>query len=349
MPQTEPAPTASTKAATTATGEPMTLAQIGEDELLARIFPLLPVPAATSLGPGDDAAVIASGIGETGIVLTTDTMVRGKDWLDEWSSAADVGAKCVAQNLADVAAMGARPAGLLVTLIADAATPLQWAVELSRGIGQAAAAADTGVLGGDLSSAGAGVLSVSITAVGRLDGPPVTRSGARPGDVVAVAGTLGRAAAGLELFLAGDWQDARADAVELLSAQRCPSPPLAAGPRAAQAGARAMIDLSDGLVRDAGRVAAASGVRIELLAEALAQDIAALAPFVGGEAARACVLAGGEEHSLLACFPAEQELPQGLPQGFRPIGRVLAAGPEGPGVTVDGVAPQVSGWDHFGG
>lgn len=319
-----------------------TLADIGEDELLELIFPHLPVPAETVLGPGDDAAVIDAG---GRVVLTTDTMVLGQDWRHEWSTAADVGGKCVTQNLADVAAMGAEPVGLLVTLVAAPRTPVAWAVELSRGIGAAAAAAGTGVLGGDLSAAGAGVLAVSIVAVGALGrAEPVTRSGARPGDVVAVAGTLGRAAAGLELFMAGDWREAGGAAAELLAAQRHPIAPLAAGPRAAAAGARAMIDLSDGLARDAGRVARASGVVIALDGAALAGDIEALAPHVGAETARRCVLAGGEEHSLLACFPPDGA----LPGEFRVIGRVEHAS-DRPAVLVDGEPPRALGWDHFGG
>ncbi len=332
MPQSTPAPT---------------LADIGEDELLARIFPLLPVPAGTLLGPGDDAAVLGA---QGRVVLTTDTMVLGQDWRHEWSTPADVGAKCVAQNLADVAAMGARPAGLLVTLVADPATPVSWALELSRGIGEAAAAAGTGVLGGDLSSAGPGVLAVSIVAVGELgERPPVTRSGARVGDVVAVLGPLGRAAAGLELLLAGGWEHAGEAAAEFVDAQRRPTPPLAGGPAAAAAGASAMIDLSDGLARDAGRVGRASGVVLALDSAALAPDVRRLRQAVSDDVAVRCVVAGGEEHSLLACFPADAA----LPAAWRVIGQVEAAGADGghplPGVLVDGVEPQDLGWDHFGG
>ena len=92
------------------------LADVGEDELLAAIVPLFDPPAGTLLGPGDDTAVIAAPDGR--VVATTDTMVRGPDWRDDWSDAQDVGAKIVAQNVADVAAMGAVPTGLLLTLVA---------------------------------------------------------------------------------------------------------------------------------------------------------------------------------------------------------------------------------------
>lgn len=320
-----------------------TLADLGEDELLAQIFPLLPAPADVVLGPGDDAAVLAD---HGRIVATTDTMVRGQDWRDDWSDAADVGAKVVAQNLADVAAMGAHPVGLLVTLIADPATPVSWAIELSRAIGQAASAGGTGVLGGDLSSAGPGVLAVSVVALGALGSrPAVTRSGARVGDVVTVAGPLGRAAAGLELLVAGGWESRGPLAAQLVAAQRRPTPPLSSGPAAASAGATAMIDLSDGLARDAGRVARASGVTIALDGAALAPDIDEIARVLDADAARTCVIGGGEEHSLLACF--DPQAPR--PREFRAIGRVEAPADGVGRVLVDGVTPDVLGWDHFGG
>ena len=180
-----------------------TLADLSEDALLAQIFPLLEGGPVAGLGPGDDAAVVAAPDGS--VVATTDAMVRGRDWRDEWSSGEDVGVKAVAQNLADLAAMGARPTGLLVTLVADPATAVAWVLAFARGLGEAARAAQTPVIGGDLSSAPAGTLLACVTALGSLDGrSPVLRSGARPGHVVAVAGTLGLAAAGWALLEAGN-------------------------------------------------------------------------------------------------------------------------------------------------
>jgi len=164
----------------------------------------------------------------------------------------------------------------------------------------------------------------------------VLRSGARPGDVVAVAGTLGLAAAGWLLLEAGR-ADADPGAVAL---QRCPDPPLAQGPAAADAGATAMLDLSDGLLRDAARVARASSVRLDLRSAQLAGDVSRLEAALGSAAARECVLAGGEEHSLLACFPPTTALPPGW--------RVVGAVHDGEGVTVDGRAEHARGWDHFG-
>lgn len=317
-----------------------TLADLGEDDLLAEIFPLLaPAPGADGgvlVGPGDDTAVLSAP--DARVVATTDAMVRGRDWRDDWSTGLDVGHKVAAQNLADVAAMGAVPTGLLVTLLADPKTSVGWALDLSRGIAAEAARAGGVVVGGDLGSAGPGVLIVSLTALGDLQGrAPVLRSGARPGDVVAVAGVLGRAAAGLALLMGG----APERSPDLVAAQRRPTPPYEAGPEAARAGAHAMLDLSDGLARDAGRVARASGVAIDLHPAALEEDVAALTPALTPEAARACVASGGEEHSLLACFDPTTP----LPCGWRVVGRVTT----GSGVTVGGRRPRSLGWDHFGG
>ncbi len=310
------------------------LADLGEDELLARILPLLHGGPAARVGPGDDAAVVAAPDGS--VVVTTDAMVRGRDWRDEWSAPGDVGAKVVAQNLADVAAMGARPTGLLVTLVADPATPLDWALGFAEGVGRAARRAGAPVLGGDLSSAGDGTLLVCATALGSLEGrAPVLRSGARPGHTVAVAGTLGLAAAGWRLLASG----AASALPAAVAAQLRPDPPLHRGPAAAVAGVSAMVDLSDGLLRDAGRVAAASGVRLDLASAALDGDIDRLRPALSEAVARECVLSGGEEHSLLATFP---EL---VPPGWRAVGAVS----EGSGVTLDGHPETLRGWDHFGG
>src|SRR6476661_3229002 len=177
---------------------PRTLAQVSEGALLAEIFPYFAAHDGLLIGPGDDAAVIAT---SGSVVATTDAMVRGRDWVDEWSTAADVATKAFTQNVADVAAMGAVPTSLLVTLVADPQTPVQWAVDFARTLGGLADAAGVAVAGGDLSSAPAGTVMVSITALGDLQGrDPVLRSGARPGDTVAVCGTLGRSAAGLALL-----------------------------------------------------------------------------------------------------------------------------------------------------
>lgn len=329
------------------------LQDLSEGELLARLFPLYrdtTGPARVLLGPGDDAAVLEAPSG--GVVLTTDSMVRGRDWRDDWSAPQEVGRKVVAQNVADIAAMGAVPTGLLVALAADPATEVDWSVALAEGIAAAAEDAQAPVLGGDLSSAGPDTVLVAITAVGDLQGrAPVRRDGARVDDVIAVRGTLGRSGGGLQLLLEGrgrthldqlaDDADELARAVDELcrAHRRTEHVPWRAGAEAALAGARAMIDVSDGLVRDLGRLAGASEVRAELDGRALG-DIAAgsLTVALGAEDALRQVLSGGEEHSLVATFP-----PGRVPEDWQVIGRCAS----GAGVLVDGQEPTVIGWDHF--
>jgi thiamine-monophosphate kinase len=312
------------------------LRMLGEDDLLDRILPLFGGSSDLLVAPGDDAAVLRT---TEQTVATTDTAVLGRDWLDAWSSGADIGHKVIVQNLADVAAMGGTPTGVLITLVADPALSLEWVLDHAQGLAHACADAEVAVLGGDLSSAPPGVVMVSVTALGRLDGPVVLRSGATAGDVLAVCGSLGLAAAGLLLLQTG-LEDRHPLAVER---QRRPVSPLAAGPRAARLGATAMLDVSDGLVRDGARLARASEVVLEVDLAALEPDLAEIRDAVGASEALECVLAGGEEHSLLATFP-----PGLVPPDWRVIGRArdVAAG-ERPGVLVDGRSVAHTGWDHF--
>lgn len=321
------------------------LSSMSEGRLLQLVFPVYAKDAAgeewVEVGNGDDTALLRTSDGRT--LVTTDTMARGSDWLDEWSTPFQVGAKCAAQNLADIAAMGGVTRGLLVTLAADPATTVGWAVESARGIAHAAREAGAAVLGGDLSSAPAGTVTLSITALGDMCGEaPVLRSGARPGHVIAVAGTLGRSGAGFELLRS----DRRAADDELVAAHLTPTPPLSEGPVAARAGATSMIDLSDGLVIDAGRVARASGVVMALDSARLTEDLHRIERTLGAETARRCVLGGGEEHSLLATFPDLAT----VPSGWRVLGAVQALPSdteEGGVVTLDGERPHVHTWDHF--
>jgi thiamine-monophosphate kinase len=341
---------------------PVRLRDISEGELLALVFPVyagaVPAdPGSVWVGPGDDAAVVGTPGGS--VVATTDSMVRGLDWRDEWSSAHDVGVKVAAQNVADIAAMGAVPTALLVSLAADPALEVAWAVDLARGIASLADQAGAVVVGGDLSAAPPGVVVVSVTALGDLHGlAPVLRSGARVGDVVAVCGSLGLSGGGLALYQGGEADpDAVSDVVlsdrtlavrALMRHHRAPVPPWRCGSVAAAAGAHALVDVSDGLVTDVGRVASASGVSVDLDGSALRERYAAgpLALALGDDEALRQVLAGGEEHALVGAFADSASLPGG-DEPWRVVGRVIAAGPQGPSVTVDGVVPDVRGWDHF--
>lgn len=298
-----------------------TVGELGEGAVLGRIFPRLPESASTLVGPGDDAAVIAAPDGR--FVVTTDMMVHGPDFRLAWSTPFDLGFKAAATNLSDVAAMGAVPTALVVALAAPADTPVSFHEGFADGLSAACAelAPGCGVVGGDLSVSD--TLTIAVTAFGDLEGrAPVTRGGARVGDVVAVAGALGLAGAGLRML----FENGLRDITPLrgwagVEAQLQPRPPIALGRVAALAGATSMIDLSDGLALDAGRVAAASGVAL------------ALSGLTEVE------LEGGEDHALLATFPGEP------PEGFRVIGTVVA----GVGVLLDGQPYEPTGWDPFTG
>jgi thiamine-monophosphate kinase len=306
----------------------------GEFGLIARVTARLTRMPATLLGPGDDAAVVAAPDGR--VVASTDVLVEGRHFRRDWSGAVDVGHRAAAANLADIAAMGAVPTALLVAFCAPTELEVSWAEELTDGLAAEAALAGAGIVGGDMSASP--VLTIAVTALGDLEGrQPVLRSGARPGDVVALAGRLGYAAAGYAVLSRG-FRTPR----QLVEAHRRPVVPYPAGPLAATLGATSMIDVSDGLLADAGHVARASRVAIDLdraafdLPEPLRDTARAL-----GVDPYTWVLAGGDDHALLATFPAGVR----LPDQWRPVGRVV----EGSGVTVDGTpyADGPTGWDHF--
>jgi len=324
---------------------PLLVRDVSEEALLARIFPLLPTAPSTLVGPGDDCAVVAAPDGR--YVVSTDVLVEDRHFRRRWSTGYDVGRRAAVQNLADVVSMGARPAALVVSLVVPGDLPVDWVTGFARGLADACTPLGAAVVGGDLS--GGDQVVVAVTVHGDLEGrDPVLRGGARAGDVVALAGTLGRSAAGLALLDAG-----RPDVDDVLvAAYLRPDPPLAAGPVAADAGATAMMDVSDGLLRDAGRVARASGVVVDLDTGALDADRARLRDAGaalageddGAELVDGWVLSGGEDHGLLATFPAAAP----LPAGFRPLGTARPADDDGPGVRLDGAVPRrSSGWDHF--
>lgn len=296
-----------------------TARDLGEFGLIAAVTARLPGSASVLLGPGDDAAVLAVPDGR--VVATTDVLVEGVHFRRDWSSAVDVGHKAAAANLADVAAMGGTGIALLVGLAAPADLPVSWALGLADGLRDEAALVGAAVVGGDTVSAPQ--LVVSVTALGVLHGPPVTRAGARAGDLVVVAGALGRSAAGLRLL-----QQGVSDG-PLVDAHRRPCPPYRLGPVLAAAGASAMCDVSDGLVQDLGHVARASGVRVDL-------DSALLRDGLDEGVALDDALTGGEDHALVATLSGA------VPSGCRVVGRVVP----GEGVHLDGRAAG-GGWEHF--
>ena len=312
----------------------MSISELGEFGLIGRITARLAARPSTLLGPGDDAALVAVPDGR--VVATTDVLVEGRHFRRDWSSAVDVGHRAAAANLADIAAMGATPSALLVAFCAPADLDVGWAEGLTDGLAAEAELAGAAVVGGDMSASP--VLTIAVTALGDLGGrAPVLRSGARAGDLVALAGRIGYAAAGYAALCRG-FRTPRV----LVDAHRRPVVEYGAGPAAADAGATSMLDVSDGLLADAGHIATASRVGIDL------QRSAFEVPDVMADAARALgvdpytwILAGGDDHALLATFPPDATL---LP-GWRPIGTVGESG----GVTVDGKRYEdgPAGWDHF--
>jgi thiamine-monophosphate kinase len=313
----------------------ISIGDLGEFGLIARVTARFPAAASTLVGPGDDAAVVTAGDGR--VVATTDLLVDGRHFRRDWSTPYDVGRKAAAQNLADVAAMGATPTALLVGLAAPPQLPAFWAERLADGLREECEVVGAGVVGGDVVRSD--VLLLAVTALGDLQGrAPVLRSGARPGDIVALAGRLGWAAAGLAALRKG-FRTPRA----VVDAHRRPEPPYAAGPIAGAAGATSMIDVSDGLVADLGHVAVASGVRIELAREAfeIAEPVAEVAAALGVDPFD-WVLGGGDDHALAATFGSSGD----CPDGWRVIGSVVAADTAGT-VVVDGSRYLAGGFDHF--
>lgn len=312
-----------------------TVGEVGEFGLIAELTACFASGPAVLLGPGDDAAVLAAPDGR--VVASTDLLAEGVHFRRDWSSARDVGHKAAAANLADIAAMGAVPTALLLGLAVPEDLPAEWPLELAAGIAAEAAPTGASVVGGDV--IGADRILVAVTALGDLQGrPPLTRSGARPGDVVAVNGRLGWSGTGLLLMSDADLQFSHP---AVAAAHRRPTPPYAAGPHAARLGATALIDVSDGLMAELSHIAAASGVAIDVTRAALVPEaeLRAAAEALHADPVTA-MLNGGEDHALLGTFP-EAAL---LPESWRVIGRVAA----GAGVTLDGsVWEGGEGWTHF--
>ncbi|MFC0550155.1 thiamine-phosphate kinase [Planotetraspora thailandica] len=317
----------------------ITVGDLGEFGVIRRISGRLRQGTGVLLGPGDDAAVLRAPDGR--VVVSTDLLIEGRHFRRDWSSGYDIGRKAAAQNLSDIVAMGAQPTALVVGLGLPGDASADWLDALTDGLADECALVGASVAGGDIARSDTVVLGV--TALGDLAGrAPVTRSGARPGDVVAVAGRLGYAAAGLALLSSGV-----AGPEEFAAAHRRPVPPYACGPEAAALGATAMLDVSDGLVQDLGHVAAAAGVRIIVDPATLPVPpaMAALAADLGADVLE-WVLTGGEDHALAATFPPEVS----LPPAWRVIGQVAeAAGTGGAVVEVPGRAEAPGGWDHFRG
>lgn len=312
-----------------------TVGELGELAVVERILAAVGTLPGVPVGPGDDAAVLACSDGR--VVVTTDMLVEGRHFRRDWSEADDIGHKAAAENLADIAAMGATPTALVVALALPPETPIAWLDGFLEGLLAEAGRAGAVLAGGDLVRGD--VVTVGVTAFGDLGGrAPILRSGARPGDVVAVCGTLGSAAGGLAVLSRG-FRSPRA----LVDAHRRPRPDYPAGVRASDGGAHALMDVSDGLLLDADRMARASGVAIDIDSTAVPREEAVVTTASAYNLdPLTWILGGGDDHALLAAFPPEVR----LPEGFVAVGTIREE--TGSGVRVDGrEVDQVAGFEHF--
>lgn len=296
---------------------------MGEFELLARLRERLPAPGArVRLGSGDDAAVTVPG-GAT--ATSVDALVEGVHFRRATATPEQIGRKAMATALSDLAAMAAEPGEAYVAIGAPAELGEEELLAIGAGLAAVAAETGTTLAGGDLTASP--VLTLAVTVVGHASRPEdfVTRAGARPGDIVVVTGELGGAAAGLLLLEDAKSEngppgrsspiglgaspiglgETRGSKSALIARQLDPTPRLAAGRALGAAGATAMIDLSDGLGGDAGHLASASGVRLDLdAAEIPVQSGVAAVAAAAGRDQLELATGGGEDYELLATLPA---------------------------------------------
>jgi thiamine-monophosphate kinase len=314
-----------------------TLADVGEFSLIEAITADLDLADQVILGPGDDAAALRL---PSPVLTSVDVLVEGVHFRRDWTDAVSVGRKSVAVNVADIEAMGGRAEALVVGFSAPAELAAQWALDFATGLRLEAARAGVSVVGGDVTRARD--ITIAVTVLGTsAGGSIVTRGGATPGDVLAVLGRSGWAAAGLTVLGRG-FRSPRA----VVEAYRVPEVPYGAGRAAAAAGATAMIDVSDGLLADLGHLAEASGVVIDVSRDAFeVPDPLQVVASATGSDPYTLILTGGEDHALAATFPAGAV----LPPDWRVVGEVRSVDDDGPRVLVDGVGwDGPSGWDHFG-
>ncbi len=308
--------------------------ELGEFGLIARMNAGREQVPAVLLGPGDDAAVLAAPDGR--FAVSTDMLVQDRHFRLDWSSPCDIGAKAIAQNAADVVAMGAAPSAFVVSFGCPADTPVAFVDGFTEGMWAEAGRVGASIAGGDVVRAP--ILIISVTAFGDPRRAPVLLSGAKPGDLVAVAGRLGWSAAGLAVLSAGLDPGRFPGAV---AAHRVPRPPYhAVLDLPDDAAITSLTDVSDGLLADFGHIAESSCVAIDLDTAALGdEDLDPVARALGANPLE-WILTGGEDHAFAATFGAGQA----LPAGWTRIGRVA----DGSGVTVDGARwSGPGGWESF--
>ena len=305
-----------------------------EATLIARLRELFNTSfqSGVELGIGDDAAVLSASNNK--LVATVDMAVEGVHFRCDWSSPFQIGAKLTTANLADIFAMGAKPKYLLVAAAISQVNNSEVITELAKGIRSVADNFKVTVIGGDLSKAE--IMSLSITALGELSGNPILRSNAQVGDLLYISALPGLSAAGLAILNRGLDRPRYVVDAHL-------NPKLVAPDKLIKV-ATSMCDISDGLVTDAGNIAKASGVAINLNKELITsapdfKDLAELANELG-EDVFDWILTGGEDHFFIATVNpsnASEEL------GIR-VGVVTTGGGE---ISLDGAVIKKSGYQHF--
>lgn len=315
--------------------------ELGEFALIARINAGREQGPAVQLGPGDDAAVLAAARGR--YAVSTDMLIEDRHFRLDWSEPVDIGRKAIAQNAADIYAMGAEPVGYVVGLGVPDRTPVDSVTAFADGLWAEAARAGGSIAGGDIVRSPQWV--VSVTAFGDpLGEQPVTRSGARAGGILAIAGRPGWSAAGYAVLTAGHPVDSHPGAETAVAAHRAPRPPydLVRGAMAGDHRPVALTDISDGLLADLGHLAESSGVAIDVRSGALRDTgLEDLAGSLEADA-RQWILTGGEDHVFAGVWPPGS-VP---PPGWTVVGGIHT----GRGVTVDGVRPGgPQGWEAFSG
>lgn len=337
-----------------------TVRDVGEFGLIAELTAALPASVAAGpdvdLGIGDDAAVWTPSPGER-VVVTTDSLVEGIHFRLDWTDWERLGRKIMAVNVSDLAAMAAVPRLAVVTLALRGDERVADLRALYRGVGSLAAETGMVVAGGDIVRS-PGALAFHVTALGQtVGGRVLTRSGARPGDLIGVSGTLGASAAGLGVLTAepADPRRRATTAALLINAHLNPAPRVALGQVLLRCGATAAMDLSDGLLGDLPKILAASGVAARLDTAAIPVTAAVRALFP--DAWLDLATRGGEDYELL--FTAPPDAWNRIAEEARQVGSTISVigtirhAEDGPAMVIrdlDGVDRDAAmgAFDHFG-
>lgn len=301
-------------------------------------------PELVRLGAGDDGAVYVTPPG-TDEVISTDTMVEGLHFTAETMRPRDVGWKLCAANFSDMAAMGAEPAQLVISAALPKDLPLAWLTACYDGVRSLCRKYRVNLLGGDMTGSPGGVILTAAVTGFLPSGTAVPRSGARPGDLLALTGTVGDSAAGLAALLRGRGGDFPA----VTERHQRPLPHIEAGRALREAGAHALDDITDGLASEANEIAKASGVTLVIDADRvpLSEETRRAAEAFGEDPLR-WALTGGEDYALLAAGPEDVLCRAAERAPLAVVGRVEEGGPA---VFLERAGRRTplprAGYDHF--